>query len=321
MLHKLHLLLPKFPTDTDALPELENLSLFVSRAKKTPWLYQDYNACLFDLFGFQEQNLPVAPVTCLADRHDVDNNSIYLRADPVYLQADRDKVFLFDAENSLQDLGLDEAQQLISALNQHFVEDGLTFFASTPTRWYVKLTTRPSVSFSSLSEVKGADIHDYMPDGDDKLKWRSYLNEIQMLLYQNPVNEQREMDSKLVVYSVWFWGMGQLPALPENDWSQIWGNDVLAKGLVQLSNVAHDSLPNQVEPILQQTGEQLIIFEKSASFLQDFDTIWLSSLLKALRKRQISEIILYTNKGIFNLNTHQLKQWWKWKKNWVDIVY
>ncbi|MCV6637277.1 hypothetical protein [Candidatus Albibeggiatoa sp. nov. NOAA] len=321
MSHKLHLLLPKFPADTDTLPELDHLSLFASRAQKTPWHYQDHDACLFDLFGFQGQDLPVAPVTCLADGQSVDKNAIYLRADPVYLQADRDKVFLFDADNSLQDLTLDEAQQFIDALNQHFAEDGLAFFAPTPTRWYIKLETRPNVSFSSMSEVKGADIHDYMPKGEDKLKWRSYLNEIQMLLYQNPVNEQREMDRKLAVNSVWFWGMGQLPDLPKNDWSQVWGNDVLANGLAQLSDVAHESLPNQVEPILQQTGDQLVIFEKSESFLQDFDTIWLSPLLKALRKRQISEIILYTNRGIFNLSSRQLKQWWKWKKHWVDVVY
>ena len=321
MSHKLHLLLPKFPNDTDALPELDNLSLFVSRAQKTPWHYQNHDACLFDLFGFQGQDLPIAPVTCLADGQGVDKNTIYLRADPVYLQADRDKVFLFDAENSLQDLTLDEAQQLIDALNQHFAEDGLSFFALTPTRWYVKLAIQPNVSFSSMSEVKGADIHDYMPDGEDKLKWRSYLNEIQMLLYQNPLNEQREMDRKLAVNSVWFWGMGQLPILPENVWSQVWGSDVLANGLAQLSNVAHGGLPNQVESVLQRIGDQLVIFEKSESFLQDFDTAWLSPLLKALRNRQISEIILYTNKGIFNLNSHQLKQWWKWKKNWMEVVY
>ncbi|WP_353571301.1 hypothetical protein [Candidatus Albibeggiatoa sp. nov. BB20] len=325
MLHKIHLLLPKFPTDTDTLthPSLNNLSLFVSRAQKTAWPYQNHDACLFDLFGFDAQDLPIAPVTYLVDSPDFDENALYLRADPVYLQADRDRVLLFDADSALQDITLDQAQQLVSTLNQHFAQDGLHFLAPTPTRWYLKLTKeiQPKLKLSDLSEVKGADIHDYMPDGEDKLQWRSYLNEIQMLLYQNPVNEQREADRALPVNSVWFWGMGQLPELPKNHWLQVWSHDVLAKGLAQLTHVAHDGLPSQVDDVLQQTGEQLIVFEKSAQFLQAFDTHWLPALLKALRQCHIEELVLYTNKGIFKLNSQQLRQWWKWKKNWIDIVY
>lgn len=318
MSHKLHLLLPPLPTDTGTLPTLDNFNLLVSRAKKMLWHYPNYDACLFHLFGFQQEFLPIAPVTALADGQAIDKKVTYLRADPIYLRADRDKVYLFDADSALQDLTLNEAQQLVNSLNKHFAQEGLIFSAPTLHRWYLQLKSQPKVIFSSLSEAKGADIHDYMPEGEDRLKWRSYLNEIQMLLYQNPVNEQREIDRKLAVNSVWFWGMGQLPELTKQDWSQVWSNDILTKGLAELSGVEYSALPSQVEMILQQTGKQLIVFDKID--WQNFDTVWLPLLFNALRKQQVTEIILYTNKGIFNLNVRLLKKWWKWKKNWLDIV-
>ncbi|MEK7992065.1 MAG: hypothetical protein VSS52_013725, partial [Thiotrichaceae bacterium] len=320
MLHKLHLLLPKFPVDTDSLPDLNNLSLLTTRAKKTAWSYQNIDACLFDLFGFNAQALPIAAVTYLVDGQDFEQNSLYLRADPIYLQADRDRVLLFDAETALQDIILDEAQQLAAILNQHFAEDGLCFLAPTPTRWYLKLAddVKPKLELSSLSEVKGADVHDYMPAGEDRLQWRSYLNEIQMLLYQNPINEAREAQGKLPINSVWFWGMGQLPVLPKNNWSQVWGQNVLAAGLAKASQVTQSVLPAQFEHILQQTGEQLIVFDKpqNVQFLEDLDKLWLQPALDALRQGKIDELILYTENGLFSLNSRQLAQWWKWKRDW-----
>ncbi len=308
MSDELHLLLPPFLTET--VLRLDNLSLFVSRAEKRPWTYLNRDACLLDLFNLKNQG--VAPITALADGLDVAKNVIYLRADPVHLRADRDKVYLFDADSALHDLTLHEAQQLIKSLNNHFLQDNLMFFASVPHRWYLQLAMQPNLQLSRLSEVNGADIHDYMPEGVDKLQWRSYLNEIQMLLYQNSINEQREMDKKLAVNSVWFWGMGQLPNLPKNNWSQVWSDDILTQGLAQLSAVMHSNLPNQVQTILQQTGNQLIILDKID--LEEFDAIWLPALLKALRQRQMSEIILYTSEGIFNLNLKLLKKWWQWNR-------
>jgi len=186
----LHILIPDlFINHPHITPDLrlDSLERLLSSACIEDWAYPTWMSSLFALFGFPQLNpLPIAPLTRLIDAND-SGDKIWLRADPVYLRADRKHVFLFDATVTAAD-----ANNLINEINHFYAQEGLQFSAPVPTRWYVSLPELPKLITYSVDDVLGKDIQSYLPDGDDKMVWRRRLNEVQMLLHQSQVNINRE---------------------------------------------------------------------------------------------------------------------------------
>lgn len=150
----------------------------------------------------------VAPITLQADGI-APENYFWLRADPVHLQLRINEVVLQSG------LGLsgEESQALVDTLNQHFAEDGLTFFAPHPGRWYLRLDEPTELGNAPLAQVHGENVREQHMQGRDALRWNRMLAELQMLLYHHPVNEVREARREPAVSSLWLWGEGYAPAL------------------------------------------------------------------------------------------------------------
>lgn len=149
----------------------------------------------------------IAPITLAYDMPHA-QAGFWLRADPVLLQPSIDNLILLPAQH----LAITQAESdaLIQSLNTHFAEDGMTFYAPTPERWYVHCA-EPQVEFVSLEEAVGRQIDVLLPRGQEALAWHRYLNEIQMLFYTHPVNEARSLARHPLISSVWFWGGGHYP--------------------------------------------------------------------------------------------------------------
>ncbi|EIJ42255.1 hypothetical protein BegalDRAFT_1360 [Beggiatoa alba B18LD] len=283
----------------------------------TPTLWR-----LFDL-PLQTQ-LPIAPITYLHDFGAIEGNQSYLRIDPVYLQADRDKLILFDV---FQQHPPDRADvdAILQSLNAFYQADGLHFCAATPERWYLRLPDLPDLETTPLLDVIGRDIQAFMPRGADKRRWCALMNEIQMLLHAHPSNQRRSEQRLPPLNSLWFWGLGHLPTPPTVRWQQVWSDDPLARGLAQLSNVPHQAMPNNAQTWLQQlsqAGEYLLTVSPTQgtaweTWLHQLDTIWFEPLYKALKTGQLQQIYLYPCDGrVFSITQRQARQWWRWRKPW-----
>ncbi|PFA64615.1 hypothetical protein CN378_14685, partial [Bacillus sp. AFS015802] len=83
----------------------------------------------------------------------------------------------------------DEAVKLTDALSRHFGEDGLSFHPATQGRWLLRSDKPLRARFTPLWDVVGEDINRHLPQGDDGLAWSRMLNELQMLLYTQPIND------------------------------------------------------------------------------------------------------------------------------------
>jgi hypothetical protein len=134
----------------------------------------------------------------------------WLCADPVHLSFAQEHLLLSDFNDAEIDAA--QAATLVSALNADFADIG-AFSAATPTRWYLKLARPPSVRFSSLHEVVGRPVQDFLPAGADASeaearRWRHALSEIQIALHNHPVNKAREVAGQRTINSLWFWGGG-----------------------------------------------------------------------------------------------------------------
>ena len=165
-------------------------------------------AALCPRFGIRrQQDWPVAPLTLEADGARA-GDVYWLRADPVHLRVMRDRIVL--ADSRALDLTQHEADALAASIAGHF---GAAFAprALQPDRWYVACETTPRMRTTPLACAVGRDIEPLMPAGEDALRYRAIVNEIQMLLHDHPVNVDRERRGMASVNAVWLWGGGVRP--------------------------------------------------------------------------------------------------------------
>lgn len=322
----LHLVIPHLFShlaETHEPLEFQYLDKLLTQSSRHDYQAIEFYETLFKLFKVSsEKNLPAAAISRLIDMNDSENH-IWLRADPVHLHADRDRVLLFDA--STFELTQAEADRLITELNDFFVNDALFFTAPTPYRWYVRLPRFPELLTPPITHVIGRDIHKHMPRGRDQMTWRQRLNEAQMLLHQSEVNGAREQRGALSVNSVWFWGLGTLPAAPSPRWVEVWSEDPVAQGLAKLTQVPYTAPSKHLLNTLK-SGEYLLTFSTGMKtdwerWGMELEQVWFKTLYQMLQNRQLAKIWIYSGDSqTFCATRHHFGQWWKWRTSWRDFV-
>lgn len=159
----------------------------------------------------------------------------WLRMDPVELLLDGANVYLIGQDHLL--LEEFESEQLLNSLNHFLEQDGLYIQAASPNEWYCQLAQRPGIQTHTLSQAIGQDIRALLPSGPEQNKWRQLMTELQMLLFQHVVNNQRQQALKPLVNSVWLWGEGAVvKPYRLKDYAAIWSDHHFVNGLLALSD-------------------------------------------------------------------------------------
>ena len=136
-----------------------------------------------------------------------DKLAYWLYAAPVHLVLQRD-TFSLAAPVPLA-LESEESAALTAALNKHFAADGLAFFWHE-TQWFLRLAQNPNVQTHAPQAALNKAVGDYLSTGEGATKWASFTNEIQMLLFEHPVNLTREAKKLPAINSIWCYGGGQI---------------------------------------------------------------------------------------------------------------
>ena len=131
----------------------------------------------------------------------------WLYATPVHLVLQRDTFSL--AEPVPLPLEGDEINALTSILNQHFETDGMQFFWHL-NKWFLRLEVNPNIVTSSPERALNKDINSFLPTGEGAMRWAKFQNELQMLLFEHPVNLARERKRLPAINSLWCDGGGQI---------------------------------------------------------------------------------------------------------------
>jgi hypothetical protein len=281
----------------------------------------------FRLFAASPQDtdgdLPVAAVTRLLDLAVVDNGW-WLRADPVHLIPDRDRLILTDA--SRLDITQDEANRLIEEIAEIYKNEGWLFKAPRPGRWYVKPPQAPRMTTTPLTDVIGRDIHPSLPAGPDGKAWHAMLNELQILLHTAKANEQRERDGKPPINSLWFWGGGRLPQIGAHSLTEVWSANPVALALARLSQTPSHDAPRNLADWQQRAGGGTHLVTLDAAFtpllyhdidgwhaaMEQLERDWGKPLLAALKSGDIDEAQLVSDRGhTFVLTPKDARRWWR----------
>ncbi|UTH73597.1 hypothetical protein [Chromobacterium sp. IIBBL 290-4] len=246
----------------------------------------------------------------------------WLFADPVHLRVDRDRALLADV--GVMQVAQHEAEALTAALNRHFGQDGLAFHAIAPGRWLLRAEQPLRARFAPLWDVVGEDINRHLPQGEGGLGWSRMLNELQMLLYTQPLNDEREMRGELAVNSVWLWGEGEaaewrLPAprlLADDSALQLLGAQAGMR--VDAAPFAFEGLEISDDAVLLVDAMQAAAQYRDAwgwrEGLERMERDWFAPLLAALRQGRIKHLTLIaTGPAGFELTLKPADLWKFWK--------
>jgi len=132
---------------------------------------------------------------------------------------------------------------LTEALNRHFSQEGLSFLAPYPGRWYLKTARPEPVLTDAPQAVVGREVSLRPFGGEHATLWHRRLTEAQMLLHRHPVNQVREEQGQLPVNSLWIWGGGVLPPAAPAPFASVISDEPLSRGLACWSRTECRPLP------------------------------------------------------------------------------
>lgn len=108
-------------------------------------------------------------------------------------------------------LTADESRAFFDAVRPLFESEGWQLLWGAPTRWYARHDSLAEMPTASLDRVVGRNPDVWMPNHPRVRLIRRLQSEVQMMLYQHPLNEAREHRGVLTVNSFWLSGTGATP--------------------------------------------------------------------------------------------------------------
>ncbi len=141
---------------------------------------------------------------------------VWYFANPIHLEARMEH--LVPSADISAHLDANTWQQLESLLNTHFNSEELRFFLTlNPTpQLYLRVTTPFALTPLPVSAILGRPIASHWPSETEARPLirplARLLNEIQMLLHEQPFNEAREARGEPPINGLWLWDIPALPA-------------------------------------------------------------------------------------------------------------
>lgn len=259
----------------------------LSKARFTPGnnTFEYELLALFSKVPLMGRDLPVAKLR--------QPGQLSLCADPCYLHADRDRLLLFP----VNDLTMEEGQHLIGSLQPLFDAFDAQLVPNDLNHWSLWLEKMPDISLTAMSSLIGKSVVSALPAGPERQQWLRLTNEVQMQLFEHPVNQQRQMDGKIPVNSLWFWGIDEEWQPESNVWQQLYGDARLLKMLAEVTATARQPITKwQTERLC--SGNQLLVLPELdlerdwSQTIEQFTTQTLLPLLKKLRHFQVRQLRL-----------------------------
>lgn len=132
-------------------------------------------------------------------------------------------------------------------------------------------------------------IYEAMPQGLDAAMLRRVMTEVQMLLFEHPVNLERACHGLLSINALWPWGAAPLQLVSESSTQRVMSNEPYVQGLAEHLHLSCWPLPLNAEALFTVPTEQLLLVLPSDD-LAALDAQWLAPIDAALRRGQIGQL-------------------------------
>jgi hypothetical protein len=316
-----------FPAQDLPPASLPALEMLLARGRRTNGQAGNLETWLcraFALHGFSAENPAIPAGALTAHAHGLDTGAhAWLRADPVHLRADRDRVLLMPSQAFAVTAA--EARGLTAAMTP-LLAGKFVLHAVRPDQWCLQFEghgqsetgTKPPI------DLVGANIDPHLPPKH----WHPLLTELQMALHEHPANTAREQRGDPVINSVWLWGAGKLPAAAGGPWQSVSAQDPIAIGLARLAGMRHRTTGAGAMDWLgraPEDGRHLVVLdglrgvhalgdlEALARRLQELESNWFAPLLAALKARRIGMLTIHVPEAAASFETVRgdLRRFWR----------
>jgi hypothetical protein len=259
-------------------------------------------AAIFDAIGMSV-GTPAAPLALTGAGGDAGDDYVLL-AEPVHLAADRERGII---AQPIDDLSAADADGLVQTLDAHFRGDDLRFEVARPNAWFVRRREPARITTSPPDASRDAQRLANLPTGADSALWRRWQNEIEMLLFDHPVNVAREARGEQAVTAIWFWGggrladVGPLPRLTVAASETVPGDVVRGVALHQEKGMARATTPtDDANRNLVDVVNQAQHYDRAAAVVtsdkdRDIDARWFAPTLELLVARKLESVTIIAN--------------------------
>lgn len=227
---------------------VEALETLLSRAELTTERRGGIERNLCRRFGVEvadDGEVPAGALSLFAEGGAVGGN-YWLRADPVHLHADRDRLVLFTPDTATR-VAL-RASGYIETFNSHFSRDGWQLIATESSRWYLRAPRSMDLRTWPLREVDGRSVEPFLPWGPDAAGLRSLLTEAEMLMHALLTRETAGAPAGQLPNSLWLSGGGRLPARGNCGIDALMADDLVARGLARNAGITMTSAGQPLPP-------------------------------------------------------------------------
>ncbi len=208
-------------------------------------------------------------------------------ADPVWLQAGLDKLFLHQPPAG--DVSPDSLAEIFRELQIKLFADDELRLESIGELGYLHSPAAFATAAIASADIDGERPDEHMPAGDGADRYLQLNGELQMALHEHPYNVQREHLGQQPVNALWLWGGGEAAALLPRELPTLFSDDPLCCGYWLQSAARCDAAPEFLSTCLDSTTGDLIADFRDAT--RPSDEI-LAELGSAVRAGAISHLTL-----------------------------
>jgi hypothetical protein len=174
----------------------------------------------------------------------------------VHLVAAMDHLRL--APRQVLELSAQESAALLASVNEHVAGSGLRFHAARPGEWLLESEGGIDCDSPRPEEAQGANLREFRPRGKDAGELLRLQTEIQMLLHEHPVNDERVRSGRPAANSLWLWGFGAVRHMAERRLAPLYSDDPWLLGLWRFHGGPAPGLEDLARPSPASPGLHLV---------------------------------------------------------------
>lgn len=203
-----------------------------------------------------------------------------------------------------------ERAQLQPLLAAHLRDAGFDLCHTASDEWLVRAERVLDLQTVSPEAAVSRPLDEAMPGGRDAPELRRLMTELQMLLHEHPVNQQRARHGVRAINAVWLWGEGLVTAVAPRALPAAFGGDPYLRGIYRLNDRQAVSAADASVALAQPVSRAVIVSD--ATDLDTLEARWIEPLARALSVGVVAHLDLVLDR--WRIAVARSDSWRFWRK-------